>query len=124
MNKYREQLEGTELFRIRRLRRFLMLILLLLAIGLSVYGMTLEGGSFSPLYLPVGPFLAVGFAFLLVASLANLVLRTLEIRNARRDSQRYLILGNREGRAPGVVRPPRGDPDALHEPLTHQAVNG
>jgi len=124
MNKYREQLEGTELFRIRRLRRFLMLILLLLAIGLSVYGMTLEGGSFSPLYLPVGPFLAVGFAFLLVASLANLVLRTLEIRNARRDSQRYLIIRNSQRRATWVIALALVVGIVLLVPWTHQAVNG
>src|SRR3990172_8022539 len=124
MNKYREQLEGAELFRIRRLRRLIMFLLLLLAIGLSAYGVVLEGGSLSPLYLPVGPFLAVGFAFLLVASLTNLVLRTLEIRNARRDSQRYLIVRNSQRRASWVLAIALVVGIVFLVPWTHEALDG
>src|SRR6266508_738429 len=93
MNKYRDQLEGSvQLFRIRRLKRLVFLALFMLAILLSVASMALEGASLKPLFLPLDALVAILVILLFLATLAGLVFRSLEIRYAKRDSQRFLLL--------------------------------
>src|SRR4030067_3563044 len=98
--RYREQLEGTQqLLRLRRIKRVLLLFLFVLAIALSAYAMVLEGASARPLFLPIDGFLSIILVLLFIASLVNLVFRLLEIRHAKRDSQRYLLARNSIRRA-------------------------
>ncbi|MBI4416797.1 MAG: tetratricopeptide repeat protein [Euryarchaeota archaeon] len=100
MNKYREQLEGTgRLFRIRRIRHILMIVLTGLVIGLSAYALALKGARIKPFFFPLDAFLPLLLIFVFIATLMNFVFRTLEMRYARRDSQRFLIARNAISRA-------------------------
>jgi len=100
VDRYREQLEGTQqLLRLRRIKRVLLLFLFVLAIALSAYAMVLEGASAKPLFLPMDGFLSIILVLLFIASLVNFVFRLLEIRHAKRDSQRYLLARNSIRRA-------------------------
>src|SRR6266571_9513570 len=93
MNKYRDQLEGSvQLLRIRRLKRLVFLALAVLAVVLAVASMALEGASLKPLFLPVDALVAILVILLFLATAAGLAFRSLEVRYAKRDSQRFLIL--------------------------------
>ena len=122
MTTYREQLEGAELFRIRRIKRLTIVLLFVLAVSLSVYGMAIEGASVKPFYLPIAPFFAVGSVFLLIGAFANLAFRTLEIRYARRESQKYLLVKNSIRSAMPVVVLGLALGLVLVVPWTHQAI--
>jgi len=104
MNSYREQLEGTaRLFRIRRLRRAVLVVLVLVLIALSAGAMASQGASLVPLYLPINAVLAIAVILLLLATVAGLSFRALELRYAKRDSQRYLIARASIRRAWGIL---------------------
>ena len=93
MDRYREQLDGThQLLRLRRIKRLILLFLFILALALASYAMIAEGAALKPVYLPLDAFLSVALVLLLVAFVVNLAFHTLEIRYAKRDSQRYLLV--------------------------------
>src|SRR2546427_3223725 len=124
MNKYREALEGThQLFRIRRIKRATMLALFLVAIVLIVYDMIYSGASLKPFYLPLNGVLAVVFLLAFIATLAWFVFRMMEIRYARRDSQRYLLVHNSVRRAQSTLVLALVFGILLALPITAEAAN-
>src|SRR3990170_3735333 len=93
MDRYREQLDGThQLLRLRRIRRLILLFLFILALALASYAMIAEGAALKPVYLPLDAFLSVALVLLFVAFVVSLAFHTLELRYAKRDSQRYLLV--------------------------------
>lgn len=124
MNKYREQLEGTrQLFRIRRIKRAVMLLLLVLLVLLVGYAMALEGAGLKPFYAPLDAALPILLVVLLIATLSNFVFRALEMRYAKRDSQRFLIARNSIRRATMILLVTAIVGGILILPLTGQAAN-
>ncbi|HEV8594786.1 MAG TPA: tetratricopeptide repeat protein [Thermoplasmata archaeon] len=104
MNKYRDQLEGTgRLFRIRRIKRVLLAVLLIVLVVLSAYAAAIGGAGLKPPFLPIRSFLPLVLVLLFIAGVANLIFRSQEIRHARRDSQRYLIVKSSLRRSFAVI---------------------
>src|SRR2546426_6531834 len=104
MNKYRDQLEGSaQLFRIRRLKRLVFVSLILLPILLAVASMALEGASLKPFFIPLDSLVAILVILLFLATVAGLAFRSLEIRYANRDSQRFLLARTSIRRAWGIL---------------------
>ncbi|MGH9388819.1 MAG: hypothetical protein ACRD1Z_04330, partial [Vicinamibacteria bacterium] len=92
MDKYREQLEGTSrLVRIRRIKRLVLGLILVLTFFLSAYSLMMEGAGLRPFYFPLDFVAPLVLLLLLVASAANFVFRTVELKNSKRDSQKFLI---------------------------------
>ena len=92
MNKYREQLQGAvRLPRIRRIKRLLLVVLVVLALGLSASMLVSEGAGLKPFYFPLDNVLPLILILVLLAMLANYAFRLLELRYAKRDTQRFLI---------------------------------
>lgn len=124
MNKYRDQLEGTsQLFRVRRIKRVLMVLLIVVILVLSAYAMVIAGAGLKPLFLPIESFLPLVLILLFIAGVANLVFRSQEIRHARRDSQRYLIVKNSLRRSSFLVVLAAALGGILLFPLTASTVN-
>src|SRR3989441_6238002 len=104
MNKYRDQLEGTsQLLRIRRLRRIVYAFLFVLAVVLSGASMAVEGASLKPAFFPINGVATIVVLLAFFGVLAGIAFRTLEIRYAKRDSQRFLIIKASIRRAWGVM---------------------
>ena len=104
MHDYQERLEGTgQLFRIRRIKRVLFVLLLVVLAVLSAYALSIGGAALKPLFIPLNAVLPLVLILLLIAAVASLFFRSLEIRYARRDSQRYLIVKNSLRRSTAVL---------------------
>jgi len=92
MSGYQDRLQGTDrLLRIRRIRKAVFAGLLTLTIVLIFARLEGEGASLKPLFLPVNGILEVSLIMGLTTSIVGLFLRNLEIRNALRDNQRFLM---------------------------------
>lgn len=92
MSGYQQRIQGTDrLLRIRRMRRFVYLALLLLTIALMYARILAEGASLKPIFIPLDGILEVGLIMGLVGTVIGFYLRNLEIRRALHDSQRYLM---------------------------------
>src|SRR2546425_8898781 len=92
MSGYQDRLQGTDrLLRIRRIRKAVFAGLLALTIVLIFARLEGEGASLKPLFLPVNGILEVALTMGLTTSIVGLFLRNLEIRNALRDNQRFLM---------------------------------
>src|SRR5881628_3027465 len=92
MSGYHDRLQGTDrLLRIRRIRKAVFAGLLALTIVLIFARLEGEGASLKPLFLPVNGILEVALIMGLTTSIVGLFLRNLEIRNALRDNQRFLM---------------------------------
>src|SRR6058998_1409318 len=92
MSGYQDRLQGTDrLLRIRRIRKAVFAGLLALTIVLIFARLEGEGASLKPLFLPVNGILEVALIMGLTTSIVGLFLRNLEIRNALRDNQRFLM---------------------------------
>src|SRR5881296_585540 len=92
MSGYQDRLQGTDrLLRIRRIRKAVFAGLLALTIVLIFARLEGEGASLKPLFLPVNGILEVSLIMGLTTSIVGLFLRNLEIRNALRDNQRFLM---------------------------------
>src|SRR5207244_7053642 len=92
MSGYQDRLQGTDrLLRIRRIRKAVFAGLLTLTIVLIFARLEGEGASLKPLFLPVNGILEVSLIMGLTTSIVGLFLRNLEIRNALRDNQRFLL---------------------------------
>ena len=89
---YQDRLQGTDrLLRIRRIRKAAFAGLLALTVVLIAARLGSEGASLKPFFLPVNGIIEVSLIMGLVATFVGLYLRDLEIKNAQRDSQRYLM---------------------------------
>ncbi len=89
---YQERIQGTDrVLRIRRIRKAVFAGLLALTVVLIAARLGEEGASLKPLFLPVNGILEVSLVMGLAASIIGLYLRYLEIRNAQRDNQRFLM---------------------------------
>ncbi|HYU07599.1 MAG TPA: tetratricopeptide repeat protein [Thermoplasmata archaeon] len=92
MLAYQNRLQGTDrLLRIRRIRKAAFAGLLALTVVLIAARLGGEGASLKPFFLPVNGIIEVSLIMGLVATFVGLYLRDLEIKNAQRDSQRYLM---------------------------------
>src|SRR5438093_13776876 len=92
MHGYQERIQGADrVLRIRRIRRVVFAGLLALTVVLIGARLGGEGTSLKPFFLPVNGILEVSLIMGLVASIIGLYLRFLEIRNAQRDNQRFLM---------------------------------
>src|SRR3989442_4978964 len=92
MHGYQERIQGADrVLRIRRIRKVVFAGLLALTVVLIAARLGGEGVSLKPLFLPVNGILEVSLIMGLVASIIGLYLRYLEIRNAQRDNQRFLM---------------------------------
>jgi len=92
MLAYQDRLQGTDrLLRIRRIRKAAFAGLLVLTVILIAARLGGEGASLKPFFLPVNGIIEVSLIMGLVATFVGLYLRDLEIKNAQRDSQRYLM---------------------------------
>ncbi|TLZ50462.1 MAG: tetratricopeptide repeat protein [Methanobacteriota archaeon] len=125
MNKYRDQLEGsTQLFRIRRLKRIMYLFLFALTIVLAAVSMWLNGASLKPLYLPLDALISIVVVLLFIAAVAGMAFRRLEMRYAKRDSQRFLIARTSIREAWGILALCVILAVLLFIPWTSQEING
>src|SRR2546425_2099127 len=92
MHGYQEGIQGADrVLRIRRMRKVVFAGLLALTVVLIAARLGGEGASLKPFFLPVNGILEVSLIMGLVASIIGLSLRYLEIRNAGRDNQRFLM---------------------------------
>src|SRR5438876_11969402 len=92
MHGYQERIQGADrVLRIRRIRKVVFAGLLALTVVLIAARLGGEGTSLKPFFLPVNGILEVSLIMGLVASIIGLYLRYLEIRNAQRDNQRFLM---------------------------------
>src|SRR3989442_4369554 len=92
MHGYQERIQGADrVLRIRRIRKVVFAGLLALTVVLIAARLGGEGASLKPFFLPVNGILEVSLIMGLVASIISLYLRYLEIRNAQRDNQRFLM---------------------------------
>src|SRR3989454_8931430 len=92
MSGYQDRLQGTDrLLRIRRIRKAVFAGLVALTIVLIFARLQGEGASLKPLFLPVTGILEVALIMGRTTPIVGLFLRTLEIRNALRDTQRFLM---------------------------------
>ena len=92
MHGYQERIQGADrVLRIRRIRKVVFAGLLALTVVLIAARLGGEGTSLKPFFLPVNGILEVSLIMGLVASIIGLYLRFLEIRNAQRDNQRFLM---------------------------------
>jgi tetratricopeptide (TPR) repeat protein len=124
MDKYREQLEGTtRLFRLRKIKRLVLLLLFVFIVVLSAYALAIQGAGLKPFYAPLDSVLPPVLVLLLIGNVTNFVFRTLELRYARRDSQRYLIAKYSIHRAMLLLMVCAIVGAILIVPFTGQAVN-
>src|SRR5712691_2634183 len=92
MHGYQERIQGADrVLRIRRIRKVVFAGLLALTVVLIAARLGGDGVSLKPFFLPVNGILEVSLVMGLVASIIGLSLRYLEIRNAGRDNQRFLM---------------------------------
>src|SRR3989442_2156756 len=92
MSGYHDRLQGTDrLLRSRRIRKAVFAGLLALTIVLIFARLEGEGAGLKPLFLPVNGILEVALIMGLTTSIVGLFLRNLEIRNALRDNQRFVM---------------------------------
>jgi tetratricopeptide (TPR) repeat protein len=104
MKKYKVTLEGGHrLLRLRRIKRVVYVLQLGLMVVVAAYLMVEDGASLKPLYLPLEAFLPIVLLWLLALTVQNFVFRAMEIRYARRDSQRHLIARNSQTAALWVI---------------------
>jgi tetratricopeptide (TPR) repeat protein len=97
---YAERLQGADrLPRIRRVRNAMFAAILALTGILIVARLSADRASLKPFFLPVNGLIEVGLFMGLVTAFVGLYLRLLEIRNVRRDSQRYLMAKSSMARA-------------------------
>src|SRR5213076_1102437 len=100
MSGYYDRLQGTDrLLRIRRLRKALFAGIVALSVLLVVARMGSQGASIKPLFLPVNGIIEIALILGFVTAIVGLFLRNLEIRNAPRDGQRYLMAKSSMARA-------------------------
>jgi tetratricopeptide (TPR) repeat protein len=89
---YQERIQGADrVLRIRRIRKAVFAGLLVLTVLLIAARLGGEGASLKPFFLPVNGIIEVSLIMGLVASIIGLYLRYLEIKNAQRDNQRFLM---------------------------------
>ena len=95
MMNYKDQLEGGFRFlRIRRIKRVTLGVLALVLVAVSILLFVLAGPRLDVLYLPVSAFLLFALVFLLLLSGMNFGFRYIEVRSAKMDSQRHLVIQN------------------------------
>jgi len=104
MMSYREQLEGGYRFlKVRRIKSFALALMAIVIVLVSAILLFLAGPRLNPFYLPLTAFLLFVVALLLLATVMNFGFRTMEIRAARMDSQRYLVAQSSRANAWWVV---------------------
>src|SRR3989449_10610744 len=92
MHGPQDRLQGADrALRTRRIGKVVFAGLLALTVVLIAARLGGEGASLKPFFLPVNGILEVSLIMGLVASIISLYLRYLEIRNAQRDNQRFLM---------------------------------
>src|SRR5712691_11784401 len=100
MSGYYDRIQGTDrLLRIRRLRKALFAGIVGLSILLIVARMGSQGASLKPLFLPVNGIIEIALIMGFITAIVGLFLRNLEIKQAQRDGQRYLMAKSSMARA-------------------------
>src|SRR3989454_8646301 len=97
---YKDRLEGGFQFvRIRRFKAWTAAGLILATSGLVAVSLAEAGASARPLYFPVEAFLPALLVMFLIGLILEMFFRTLSIKYAKKDSQRYLMVQGSISRA-------------------------
>src|SRR3989442_3190288 len=97
---YKDRLEGgSEFVRIRRFKAWTAAGLILATSGLVAVSLAEAGASARPLYFPVEAFLPALLVMFLIGLILEMFFRTLSIKYAKKDGQRYLMVQSSISRA-------------------------
>ena len=100
MSRYADRIQGTDrLLRIRRIRKAVFAGIIALTLVLIFARLDAEGAGIKPLFLPVNGIIEICLIMGFVSAIIGLFLRHLEIKNAPRDGQRYLMAKSSMARA-------------------------
>ena len=97
---YKDRLEGGyQYLRIRKLKGWIAAGMIAATSALIAFSLLAAGASAKPLFMPVDAFLPVLLIMLFIGAVLQMFLRSLEVKYARKDSQRYLMIKNSMSRA-------------------------
>src|SRR6266480_2444597 len=100
MSRYADRIQGTDrLLRIRRIRKAVFAGIIALTLVLIFARLDSEGARIKPLFLPVNGIIELCLIMGFVSAIIGLFLRHLEIKQAPRDGQRYLMAKSSMARA-------------------------
>src|SRR5437667_138881 len=100
MSRYADRIQGTDrLLRIRRIRKAVFAGIIALTLVLIFARLDAEGAGIKPLFLPVNGIIEICLIMGFVSAIIGLFLRHLEIKNAPREGQRYLMAKSSMARA-------------------------
>src|SRR5207249_11673318 len=98
--RYADTIQGpARLLRIRRIRKAVLAGIIALTLVLIFARLDAEGAGIKPLFLPVNGIIEICLIMGFVSAIIGLFLRHLEIKNAPRDGQRYLMAKSSMARA-------------------------
>jgi len=104
MKRFVDRLEGGyRVVKIRRIRRYVYLILTLVTISFAIAVMAANGGSLRPFYLPLDIVIGVLLIMAVVWLALTFMFRNLRIRYATRGSQKFLLAKNSIRRGLAIV---------------------
>src|SRR3990172_495426 len=122
---YKDRLEGGyQLLRIRRLKGWIAAGVIGATAALVAFSLLAAGASAKPLFMPVDAFLPVLLVMLFIGAVLQMFFRSLGVKYARKDSQRFLMIKNSMSRATWVVVVGIAVAVALLVPPTHAAIDG
>src|SRR3989304_2107048 len=122
---YKDRLEGGyQLLRIRRLKGWIAAGMIAAPAALVAFSLLAAGASAKPLFMPVDAFLPVLLVMLFIGAVLQMFFRSLGVKYARKDSQRFLMVKNSMSRATWVVVVGIAVAVALLVPPTHAAIDG
>src|SRR3990170_4785132 len=122
---YKDRLEGGyQLLRIRRLKGWIAAGMIAATAALVAFSLLAAGASAKPLFMPVDAFLPVLLVMLFIGAVLQMFFRSLGVKYARKDSQRFLMVKNSMSRATWVVVVGIAVAVALLVPPTHAAIDG
>ncbi len=102
--RYKDRLEGGyQLPRIRRFKAWTAAGLVAATSALVAFSLAARDATAKPLYMPVDAFLPALLAMLLIGVILEMFFRSLSIRYAKKDSQRYLMVQNSINRSKWVI---------------------
>ena len=122
---YKDRLEGGyQLLRIRKLKGWVAAGMIAATAALVAFSLLAAGASAKPLFMPVDAFLPVLLVMLFIGAVLQMFFRSLGVKYARKDSQRFLMVKNSMSRATWVVVVGIAVAVALLVPPTHAAIDG
>jgi len=121
---YLDRLEGGyQLLKIRRIRAWAFAALIMAASALVAFSLAAGGASAKPLYMPLSAFLPVLLILFLVGVVLWMFFRNLEVRYAKKDGQRYLMVKGAMNRAMWTIIVGAVLAIVLLIPATQAAIN-